>query len=375
PPIAANVLDAQRKVLLKTSGHRQLLACPFGLCKCKGPRLDRKAWVNHVLREHPYDEQATDLVKQVMEAKLVAQCNKCHLFFEAAGISQHRSRCGANLKRATEALFHAAGHDLLEIMRGAWPQQCVGSRVSVCELLKLARHPLMQRSRYPSNATETKLMAATLSQLYWSAVHSDYTAEEREMGAKRAKHVRSDQFTRHAGRAVAIKASQSKALSFEEVAIVAVEDGLDVRGVFNLLQHGAQNLARRVAKKTMHLRSRHNMGMLLLLVVVLVVSWEKRKEKQATTGRITWCRPSDISITQQKCRRVRQGHDKTSINKSRKRDNVVRKRRHIKATIKNNGAQDTINISHEQRHGADGLSSRYAVSSHNGLRAWSKVTK
>ncbi|EDQ88710.1 uncharacterized protein MONBRDRAFT_25944 [Monosiga brevicollis MX1] len=41
-----------------------------------GPRLDRKAWVNHVLREHPYDEQATDLVKQVMEAKLVAQCNK-----------------------------------------------------------------------------------------------------------------------------------------------------------------------------------------------------------------------------------------------------------------------------------------------------------
>ncbi|EDQ90355.1 uncharacterized protein MONBRDRAFT_7537 [Monosiga brevicollis MX1] len=116
-----------------------------------------------------------------MEAKLVAQCNKCHLFFEAAGISQHRSRCGANLKRATEALFHAAGHDLLEIMRGAWPQQCVGSRVSVCELLKLARHPLMQRSRYPSNATETKLMAATLSQLYWSAVHSDYTAEEREM--------------------------------------------------------------------------------------------------------------------------------------------------------------------------------------------------
>ncbi|EDQ84079.1 uncharacterized protein MONBRDRAFT_30618 [Monosiga brevicollis MX1] len=181
PPIAANVLDAQRKVLLKTSGHRQLLACPFGLCKCKGPRLDRKAWVNHVLREHPYDEQATDLVKQVMEAKLVAQCNKCHLFFEAAGISQHRSRCGANLKRATEALFHAAGHDLLEIMRGAWPQQCVGSRVSVCELLKLARHPLMQRSRYPSNATETKLMAATLSQLYWSAVHSDYTAEEREM--------------------------------------------------------------------------------------------------------------------------------------------------------------------------------------------------
>ncbi|EDQ88480.1 uncharacterized protein MONBRDRAFT_8973 [Monosiga brevicollis MX1] len=181
PPIAANVLDAQRKVLLKTSGHRQLLACPFGLCKCKGPRLDRKAWVNHVLREHPYDEQATDLVKQVMEAKLVAQCNKCHLFFEAAGISQHRSRCGANLKRASEALFHAAGHDLLEIMRGAWPQQCVGSRVSVCELLKLARHPLMQRSRYPSNATETKLMAATLSQLYWSAVHSDYTAEEREM--------------------------------------------------------------------------------------------------------------------------------------------------------------------------------------------------
>ncbi|EDQ84071.1 uncharacterized protein MONBRDRAFT_13165, partial [Monosiga brevicollis MX1] len=166
PPIAANVLDAQRKVLLKTSGHRQLLACPFGLCKCKGPRLDRKAWVNHVLREHPYDEQATDLVKQVMEAKLVAQCNKCHLFFEAAGISQHRSRCGANLKRATEALFHAAGHDLLEIMRGAWPQQCVGSRISVCELLKLARHPLMQRSRYPSNATETKLMAATLSQLY-----------------------------------------------------------------------------------------------------------------------------------------------------------------------------------------------------------------
>ncbi|EDQ84087.1 uncharacterized protein MONBRDRAFT_13149 [Monosiga brevicollis MX1] len=148
PPIAANVLDAQRKVLLKTSGHRQLLACPFGLCKCKGPRLDRKAWVNHVLREHPYDEQATDLVKQVMEAKLVAQCNKCHLFFEAAGISQHRSRCGANLKRASEALFHAAGHDLLEIMRGAWPQQCVGSRVSVCELLKLARHPLMQRSRY-----------------------------------------------------------------------------------------------------------------------------------------------------------------------------------------------------------------------------------
>ncbi|EDQ90001.1 uncharacterized protein MONBRDRAFT_24993 [Monosiga brevicollis MX1] len=140
PPIAANVLDAQRKVLLKTSGHRQLLACPFGLCKCKGPRLDRKAWVNHVLREHPYDEQATDLVKQVMEAKLVAQCNKCHLFFEAAGISQHRSRCGANLKRATEALFHAAGHDLLEIMRGAWPQQCVGSRISVCELLKLARH-------------------------------------------------------------------------------------------------------------------------------------------------------------------------------------------------------------------------------------------
>ncbi|EDQ84097.1 uncharacterized protein MONBRDRAFT_13139 [Monosiga brevicollis MX1] len=181
PPIAANVLDAQRKVLLKTSGHRQLLACPFGLCKCKGPRLDRKAWINHVLREHPYDEQATDLVKQVMEAKLVTQCNKCHLFFEAAGISQHRSRCGANLKRATEALFHAAGHDLLEIMRGAWPQQCVGSRVSVCELLKLARHPLMQRSRYPSNATETKLMAATLSQLYWSAVHSDYTAEEREM--------------------------------------------------------------------------------------------------------------------------------------------------------------------------------------------------
>ena len=181
PPIAANVLDAQRKVLLKTSGHRQLLACPFGLCKCKGPRLDRKGWVNHVLREHPYDEQATDLVKQVMEAKLVAQCNKCHLFFEAAGISQHRSRCGANLKRATEALFHAAGHDLLEIMRGAWPQQCVGSRISVCELLKLARHPLMQRSRYPSNATETKLMAATLSQLYWSAVHSDYTAEEREM--------------------------------------------------------------------------------------------------------------------------------------------------------------------------------------------------
>ncbi|EDQ86174.1 uncharacterized protein MONBRDRAFT_11254 [Monosiga brevicollis MX1] len=181
PPIAANVLDTQRKVLLKTSGHRQLLACPFGLCKCKGPRLDRKAWVNHVLREHPYDEQATDLVKQVMEAKLVAQCNKCHLFFEAAGISQHRSRCGAKLKRATEALFHAAGHDLLEIMRGAWPQQCVGSRISVCELLKLARHPLMQRSRYPSNATETKLMAATLSQLYWSAVHSDYTAEEREM--------------------------------------------------------------------------------------------------------------------------------------------------------------------------------------------------
>ncbi|EDQ90444.1 uncharacterized protein MONBRDRAFT_24229 [Monosiga brevicollis MX1] len=181
PPNAANVLDAQRKVLLKTSGHRQLLACPFGLCKCKGPRLDRKAWVNHVLREHPYDEQATDLVKQVMEAKLVAQCNKCHLFFEATGISQHRSRCGANLKRATEALFHAAGHDLLEIMRGAWPQQCVGSRISVCELLKLARHPLMQRSRYPSNATETKLMAATLSQLYWSAVHSDYTAEEREM--------------------------------------------------------------------------------------------------------------------------------------------------------------------------------------------------
>ncbi|EDQ88275.1 uncharacterized protein MONBRDRAFT_26513 [Monosiga brevicollis MX1] len=174
PSIAANVLDAQRKVLLKTSGHRQLLACPFGLCKCKGPRLDRKGWVNHVLREHPYDEQATDLVKQVMEAKLVAQCNKCHLFFEAAGISQHRSRCGANLKRATEALFHAAGHDLLEIMRGAWPQQCVGSRIS-------ARHPLMQRSRYPSNATETKLMAATLSQLYWSAVHSDYTAEEREM--------------------------------------------------------------------------------------------------------------------------------------------------------------------------------------------------
>ncbi|EDQ84882.1 uncharacterized protein MONBRDRAFT_12475 [Monosiga brevicollis MX1] len=54
-------------------------------------------------------------------------------------------------------------------------------------------------------------------------------------GAKRAKHVRSDQFTRHAGRAVAIEASQSKALSLEEVAIVAVEDGLDVRGVFNLL--------------------------------------------------------------------------------------------------------------------------------------------
>ncbi|EDQ86269.1 uncharacterized protein MONBRDRAFT_28408 [Monosiga brevicollis MX1] len=120
------------------------------------------------------------------------------------------------------------------------------------------------------------------------------------------------------------------------------------------------------------------MGMLLLLVVALVVqvvSWEKRKEKQATTSRITWCRPSDISITQQKCRRVRQGHDKTSINKGRKRDNVVRKRRHIKATIKNNGAQDTINISHEQRYGADGLSSRHAVGSHNGLRAWSKIMK
>ena len=140
--------------------------CPFQLCGGTNRAMLPRDFYTHVAREHQSVPEAATLLSSA--SARFAECSHCHRYYTKSGLTNHSIQCVAKRQRTVADLTAAGGQDLLDMMRGGWPEECA-KHMCVSDLLQAARHPLLQRHRYPRHLQDTKLFCAAAMQLYWKA--------------------------------------------------------------------------------------------------------------------------------------------------------------------------------------------------------------